>query len=148
MPRRSSSRGSSPRRSTFTAQKPTSFTPAPTMRPPPSMINRPTTTGGGGFLSNIATGMAFGAGSEVGHQAVRGLTGGPSNSYAPVQQEPSEQGKQQQQQQQQQQRPCEIENVDFVNCLRNNSGNIASCQAFLDIFKECEKKIGKNPEQW
>ena len=142
MPRRSSSRGSTPRRSTFTAQRPAHVTTPATLRPAPPMINTPTNTGGGGFLSTIATGMAFGAGSEVGHQAVRGLTG-PSNYNTSVQQEPHEQVKQQQQR-----RQCEIENVDFINCLRNNSGNIASCQGFLDIFKECEKKIGKNPEQW
>lgn len=32
--------------------------------------------GGGGLMSTVATGMALGAGSEVGHQAVRSMMGG------------------------------------------------------------------------
>ena len=35
--------------------------------------------GGGGLMSTMATGMAFGAGSEVGHQAIRGMMGGGSS---------------------------------------------------------------------
>ena len=35
--------------------------------------------GGGGLMSTMATGMAFGAGSEVGHQAVRSMMGGGSS---------------------------------------------------------------------
>ena len=34
--------------------------------------------GGGGMMSTMATGMALGAGSEVGHMAVRGMMGGGS----------------------------------------------------------------------
>ena len=34
--------------------------------------------GGGGLGSTLMTGMAFGAGSEVAHQAVRGIMGGGS----------------------------------------------------------------------
>ena len=69
---------------------------------------------GGGLFSTIATGMALGAGSEVGHQAVRGLMGGGSshggsdhsgghvdNSQAPAQSyaQPA---------------PCQTENTNFV----------------------------------
>ena len=43
--------------------------------------------GGGGLMSTVATGMALGAGSEVGHQAVRAMMGGGSSSgHAPAEQ--------------------------------------------------------------
>jgi hypothetical protein len=50
----------------------------------------------GGFGSTLMQGMAFGAGSEVAHQAIRSVTGGGSHS------QPVEQQQQQYQQQQQQ----------------------------------------------
>ena len=34
--------------------------------------------GGGGLMSTMATGMAFGAGSEIAHQGVRAMMGGGS----------------------------------------------------------------------
>ena len=49
-----------------------------------------------GIGSTLATGMAFGAGSEVAHQAVRSVMGGSSHS----QQAPQQQVQQQTQQQQ------------------------------------------------
>ena len=62
-----------PSRSSYTASKPM----APTTRP--IIVQQPVGSFGGGLGSTLATGMAFGAGSEIAHQAVRGLTGG--NSY-------------------------------------------------------------------
>ncbi len=82
MPRggsRGGSRGPSrspPPRSSFTASKPMPSQ-QPRMQVPPQ-----TQSGGmlGGIGSTIMTGMAFGAGSEVAHQAVRGMMGGSSHS--------------------------------------------------------------------
>jgi len=34
--------------------------------------------GGGGLMGTMATGMAFGAGSEIAHQGVRSMMGGGS----------------------------------------------------------------------
>ena len=76
MPRgggRSSSR--SPSRSSTTASRP-----MPQQSKPPQQQTQQS----GGFLSGIGstimTGMAFGAGSEVAHQAVRGVMGGNSHT--------------------------------------------------------------------
>ena len=55
--------------------------------------------GGGGLMSTMATGMAFGAGSEIAHQGVRAMMGGSGHS-APVQQEAPVQQMQPQYQQQ------------------------------------------------
>jgi len=74
---RSSSRGRStspPPRSTSTATRP--------MQPPPVQAPMQQATGGsmlGGIGSTIVQGMAFGAGSEVAHQAVRSVMGGSSH---------------------------------------------------------------------
>ena len=53
-------------------------------------------------MSTVVTGMALGAGSEVGHQAVRAMMGGGS-SHAPAQQAPPQQAPGQYYEQQQQQ---------------------------------------------
>ena len=38
--------------------------------------------GGGGLMSTMATGMAFGAGSEIAHQGVRAMMGGGSSGHS------------------------------------------------------------------
>ena len=50
---------------------------------------------GGGLMATVATGMAFGAGSEIAHQGVKAMIGGGSSSHgnndqqqAPQQQAP------------------------------------------------------------
>lgn len=82
MPRggRGGGRSSSPPpRSSATSSQPTYSRPTPP----------PTQSSGGmfsGFGSTIMQGMAFGAGSEVAHQAVRGVMGGGNHAQQPQQQ--------------------------------------------------------------
>ncbi len=101
---RSGGSRSPPPRSSFTSSRP-----MPTQQPRPMPM--PTQTGGGmmgGIGSTIMTGMAFGAGSEVAHQAVRGIMG---NSPSQVQQHQAEQNLQYQppqQNTQQYQNPCQL----------------------------------------
>mgnify|MGYP006876297364 FL=1 len=77
MPRGGSRGGSRspPPRSSTTATRP---------QPTQTHAPQPATQQSGGLLSGIGstimTGMAFGAGSEIAHQAVRGLMGGSSHS--------------------------------------------------------------------
>ena len=85
---RGGSRGSSrspPPRSSTTTTRPQ---PQQQTQIPPQKTQ---TSSGGGLLggigSTIISGMAFGAGSEVAHQAVRSLMGGSSHS----QQQPAQQ---------------------------------------------------------
>jgi hypothetical protein len=93
-----------------------------------------------GIGSTIVSGMAFGGGSEIGHQAVRALMGGGSHSQAPQQQnaQPVEQNTQNQQQKQ---NPCSDYNFRFVDCLKVNDNNISSCQSLFDDLKSCEKSL-------
>ena len=101
---RSGGSRSPPPRSSFTSSRPMPTQPSRTMP-------MPTQTGGmmGGIGSTIMTGMAFGAGSEVAHQAVRGIMG---NSPSQVQQHQAEQNlqypPQQNAQQYQTQNPCQL----------------------------------------
>jgi len=66
---RSGGSRSPPPRSSFTSSRP-----MPTQQPRP-MNNTPVPGMLGGFGSMVATGLAFGAGSEFAHQAVRGVMG-------------------------------------------------------------------------
>lgn len=81
MPRRgggSRSRSPSPGfRSSFTGSRPLS--PHPTTQSN-TAYRSPTMMGGLG--STLVTGMAFGAGSEVAHNLVRGVTGSGGQSYS------------------------------------------------------------------
>jgi hypothetical protein len=84
-----------------------------------------------GIGSTIAQGMAFGAGSEIAHQAVRSFMGGSSHSQPAEKEAP-------QQQQQQYQSPCQIEMDNFSRCLSTND-NINYCQNFSDMLKQCKQ---------
>merc|ERR1712183_1194529 len=65
-------------------------------------------------MGTMMQGMAFGAGSEVAHTAMRGLMGGSGH-------------------QEQQQNMCQNENSNFVECLKFNSNDIQGCQNYLDL---------------
>ena len=113
-------------------QPPPRQTQAPT-RPMPAQT-QPQTQSGGGMLSGIGStimqGMAFGAGSEVAHQAVRSVMGGGSHSQQVQEQ-------QHQPTQQYQSNPCQMEMDNFSKCLGNND-NINYCQSYSDMLKNCK----------
>ncbi|EAS06292.2 clusterin protein (macronuclear) [Tetrahymena thermophila SB210] len=134
MPRRSSSGGfggrtsSPPPRNTATAQRP-----APVQQAPPQQQ----TQSSGGMFSGLGgmvmQGMAFGAGSEVAHQAIRSITGSGSHS------QPQQQQQQAPEQYQQRQQICGDEMGNFSTCLKSQS-EIAMCQPYLDVLKECQRR--------
>ena len=80
---------------------------------------------GGGLMQTMVTGAAFGAGSEVGHQAVRSMMGGGSSGGHS---EPAQQQQQEQQvdysqgqsaaQSQQYENPCMSINQSLMRCLQ------------------------------
>lgn len=73
------------------------YHPSPAAQQRPGMSNMPMASApaqGGGMMSGLggamATGMAMGVGSEVAHQAIRGIMGSGSSNHgnqAPVQQQ-------------------------------------------------------------
>jgi len=109
------SSSSGPRRSTgYAAPPPSQAAPAR-----PGML--------GGIGSTIAQGMAFGAGSEVAHQAVRSVMGGSSHHTEQAQSSAP----------QTQADPCFNQNQDFLSCLKASPNDISMCQSYLDILKSC-----------
>ncbi len=90
----------------------------------------------GGLMGTVFQGMAFGAGSEIAHQAVRGVMGGNGH-----QQEATHQAQAPEQQTQQTQNQCQMQNSNFVECLKFNSNNIQACQDYLNELKRCESSL-------
>lgn len=91
----------------------------------------------GGIGQTVVQGMAFGAGSEVAHQAVRSMMGGGSHSQQVQPQNQVENSNQLQNTQQK--NPCMDFNTKFVDCLKENGNDISSCQNFFNDLKSCEK---------
>mmetsp|Transcript_11212 Transcript_11212/g.9595 ORF Transcript_11212/g.9595 Transcript_11212/m.9595 type:complete len:138 (-) Transcript_11212:208-621(-) len=136
MPRRGGgSRSPSPSRSTTTKQAPMR---SQQTAPPQQQSKGGIFSGLGGVL---AQGMAFGAGSEIAHQAIRSVTGSGGGHQNTVDQS-YDNSQQQQQQQQQSMNKCEFENGNFINCLKANNDSISMCQSYFDMLKDCEKKFG------
>lgn len=130
-------------------------TPAVAPRPPvhhhqPAPMQQAPAQGGmmSGLGGALATGMAMGAGSEIAHQAIRGIMGSGSSGHgAPAQQQQAqapptqyaEPGYAAQQQQQVQQNPCASFNQYLLSCLKDNANNVAMCQSNMDMLQQCEK---------
>ncbi len=55
--------------------------PAPAMAPAAAPMSGGMGGMGGGLMATVATGMAFGAGSEIAHQGVKAMMGGGSSSH-------------------------------------------------------------------
>ena len=127
MPRRSGGMSSK----SYSRSGPTRST--ATTAPPPRASAPPQQAQGGSMLGGLAgtmvQGMAFGAGSEVAHQAVRSFMGGSSHQEAPQQAaQPAQSGYE----------ACSRENQNFMSCLQQYPGDIAACQSVLDLFKQCK----------
>lgn len=81
------------------------------------------------------TGIGLGAGSEVGHQAMRGMFGGGSHAQEGQPEAISHS------QAQAQPQACSNEGMHFTECLKRNT-DIASCQHYLDALKSCQSMSG------
>ena len=106
-----------------------------------------------GLMGTMATGMAFGAGSEIAHQGVRAMMGGGGghggghegdHQGQPAQQQYAEQpagyGQQAMEQPaQQQENPCMTFNQSLITCLQQNRGEITLCQNYMDMLTQCER---------
>lgn len=103
-----------------------------------------------GLGGALATGMAMGAGSEIAHQAIRGIMGSGSSGhgqappqqqqYAPMQAAPMQAAPVQYAQPvQQQQDPCMSFNTSFLQCLKQSSNDIGFCQSGMDMLTQCQK---------
>ena len=128
--------------------RPAAAAPRPAPRPAAAPMQQAPAQGGGmmsGMGGMVMTGMALGAGSEVGHMAVKGLMGGGSSGShgAPAEQQqqqaPQQYAQQDQMQQQVQQDPCAGYNQNFVQCLKSSESNIGLCQDYMNMLQQCQK---------
>ena len=90
-----------------------------------------------GLGSTVMTGMAFGAGSEIAHQAVRGMMGSGSGHHdqqmaQQQQMAPAAYGGAEMNQAQAQQNPCMGFNQTFLSCLKQYTNDIGLCQGYMD----------------
>ena len=126
MGRRGGMRSSSPRPAPSRSAR-AAPAPAPARPAPPQ--STPSRSGGmmSGLGSTLMQGMAFGAGSEVAHQAIRGVMGSGSGHQETYSQGPQSVSD-----------PCFQQNQDFMNCLQFNKNDMDMCQSYLDLFKQCK----------
>ena len=128
--------------SSRSSSRTSSTSPPPRATPQHQTPTAPPRTGGmgGGLMGTLAQGMAFGAGSEVAHQAIRSVTGGGSHApqqqqtQAPVEQSQNAGGYSGQ-------NMCQNENSNFVECLKFNNNEIARCQDQFNAVQNCQKNM-------
>jgi hypothetical protein len=98
-----------------------------------------------GQMASTAAGVAVG--HSVGH-AITGMFSGGSSSAAPEQPAAA--------QPVQQQYPagsapvynaCELDQRAFMKCLEQNNNDIASCQMFYDLYKQCMQNNATNSQR-
>eukprot|EP00899_Mesostigma_viride_P014518 jgi/Mesvir1/23067/Mv10594-RA.1 len=106
--------------------------------PPPA----PQSSGGGSMLgsigSTIAQGMAFGTGSAIAHKAIDSIMGG-GGGHAPQQAAPAP-------------APaaavapelCAAQKKSFEDCLNSNGSDVAQCQFYFDMLKQCRSSAGSS----
>ena len=109
------------------------------------------------MMGMLAQGAALGAGSAVGHMAVRSLMGGgggghheggadqgmaPAQGGGYAQPQPYYDGQaaaQQQEMMPEPENPCMALNQTLLSCLQQNRGEISLCQQYMDMFTQCER---------
>lgn len=132
-----------PRRSSFSSRSNSNSRSSqsralPRQAPQPAKNIAPADTKPGmmsGMMGTIFQGMAFGAGSEVAHQAVRGAMG---TNHAPAATAAAESA---QSSAQAGGAKCSMENENLVNCLKFHTNNISACQDYMSILKQCETPL-------
>lgn len=104
-----------------------------------------------GLGGMVATGVALGGGSALGHHIVGSMLGGHGRAqYYPVESSPNEQLQSSQTQPlqdetnlnaKQLENPCIDYNIQFINCLKENQDNISRCQNQFTDMISCEKSF-------
>ena len=100
---------------------------------------------GSGIMGTVVQGMALGAGSEVGHMAVRSMFGGSSGGHqetapaaapqaaappAPAYNSNSSFGNG---------GSCQLPQQELYKCLQEQNGNAGACQFYFDALKQCQE---------
>ncbi|GMF15133.1 unnamed protein product [Phytophthora lilii] len=126
------------------ARKPVPAKPAPApakqpAAPAPVQASAPAPSVGGGLLSTVAEGFAFGTGSAIARHGVNAVV----DSFSGSKEEPAAQ-------------PvaaapappartstaavCASDNKAFLECIDRNSNDVAACQFYLDALNQCKQQ--------
>ena len=96
----------------------------------------------------MATGMAFGGGSAIGHSVIGGLMGnrGGNGEMANTQNPQNTQidpysTSQQTAQQEINKNPCFDFGQKFIECLKENQSEISKCQIIMNDLNYCQKSM-------
>ncbi|KAF1777099.1 CHCH protein [Phytophthora cactorum] len=109
------------------AKQPSAPVPAPASAPAPSV--------GGGLLSTVAEGFAFGTGSAIARHGVNAVVDSFSGSkeepvaaapVAPVAKSSAA--------------VCASDNKAFLECIDRNSNDVSACQFYLDALNQCKQQ--------
>ncbi|OWZ07612.1 hypothetical protein PHMEG_00019977 [Phytophthora megakarya] len=106
--------------------------------PAPAQASAPAPSVGGGLLSTVAEGFAFGTGSAIARQGVNAVMDSFSGSKEepiaqPVATAPAPVA-----------RPsmavCASDNKAFLECIDRNTHDVAACQFYLDALNQCKQQ--------
>ena len=97
----------------------------------------PQQSAGGGFLSTMVQGFAFGTGSSIAREAVGSVLGSgqqqpqqaidvPMQNQQPAYRAAPTQG------------PCAFDNEALMNCLKANASNASSCEFYFNALQQCQ----------
>ncbi len=125
MPRSRSSRPAPQKRSASSSSVASHAPPQPPMQAP--VQQQPSL-----FANMASTAAGVAVGSTIGHTLGHGITSMFGGSSAPAQ-EPVRQ-------QTMEGNPCESDQKAFMKCLESHPNDIAPCQFYLDMFKQCQSE--------
>ena len=109
---------------------------------------------GSGVMGTVVSGMALGAGSEVGHMAVRSMMGGMGGMGGGGHQEAAPAAAPQAAAPQYGNNPsafgnggaafgngaaCQMPQQELYKCLQEQNGNASACQFYFDALKQCQE---------
>ena len=100
-------------------------------------------------MGTLAQGMAFGAGSEVAHQAVRSMMGGGSSSghqEAPPAPAPAAPQMAPAPQMSSANNACAFPQQDFMRCMQANNNDVAKCDFYYQALKQCQEGAQQNAQ--
>ncbi len=90
-----------------------------------------------GLAGTMMSGMAFGAGSAVAHQAIGAIMGGGSSGHSAPQQQAAAPAAPPAQ-------PtvasaCQIDFSRFNQCMRESNNSVSACDFYYNSLKQCEE---------
>ncbi|KAH7463669.1 hypothetical protein PRIC1_006626 [Phytophthora ramorum] len=129
------------RRSSAPARKPAPAKTAPVpakqpAAPAPVQASAPAPSVGGGLMSTVAEGFAFGTGSAIARHGVNAVV----DSFSGSKEEPVAQPVAAAPARSSTAAVCASDNKAFLECIDRNTNDVAACQFYLDALNQCKQQ--------